>query len=619
MINSSNISVKEILLSFKHWPNIFKLLLKMDKKAVTYIVLLTIGEGLIPLGILLANKYLINSVQLGISEGIRVILISGGILFLLYIFQIIFGQINTYFSQVFQKKLVYSISTMIMEKSTKLSLSDFENNEIYDQLQRIMGDSGFRPYTAFSQALNIVSNLITLISLSLVLTFWKWWLIFPLLLIPLFSSISFFKLSKLEFQINYERAPIRRKLWYYSFLLTRDLNIKEIKLFNLSGYLLNQYRGINNGFYDVDKKLILKKVTLSFIFDMLNQCILIILVAYIIFSAYIKQILIGTMVTYIQALSNTQKSFQHLLQELFSIYENNLYITMLFDFFELDETDVLERITTGKQLNKIISIEFKDVSFKYPKSDTYALTGVNFTILNNDIVAIVGKNGSGKSTIIKLLTRLYTDYEGSILINDQPIETYSLQSLRSQIGVVFQDFIKYELSVKENIGYGDIQRMRDKEAIVKVAQDSNSYSFIKKMPHKLDTQLGKIFTDGYQLSGGQWQKIAITRAIFKNSSAYALDEPSAALDPYSEREIFSKFHELIQNKIGIYISHRFTTVKQATKILVFNEGELIEEGNHDYLMNLKGEYFKIYKLQASAYETNGKEGNQELEFYVKST
>ncbi|MBB2480863.1 ATP-binding cassette domain-containing protein [Bacillus sp. APMAM] len=196
-----------------------------------------------------------------------------------------------------------------------------------------------------------------------------------------------------------------------------------------------------------------------------------------------------------------------------------------------------------------------------------------------------------------------TDYEGVVLLNNKPIDNYSLLSVRKQFGIVFQDFIKYELTAKENIGFGEIMKMQDIEAIIKATKDTNSYELINKLPNSFDTQLGKIFQDGFQLSGGEWQRIAITRTVFKNASVYVLDEPSAALDPYSEKEIFSKFHELIHNKIGIYISHRFTTVKQATKILVFNEGQLVEEGSHEFLMQLNGEYFNIYSLQASAYQT----------------
>ncbi|GAB1786769.1 ABC transporter ATP-binding protein [Priestia aryabhattai] len=611
MFNSSNISLKEILNSFMFWPKIFKLLWNIDKKPMLFIIILTILEGLIPPSLLLVNKQLINNVQVGISQGVSIIILSGSCLFSLYLLQIIIGQANGYLDQVFQKKLGYSISAMLMEKSSKLSLENFENDKIYDQLQRVMGDANHRPYMVFNQLLSIISNIITLLATSLILITWKWWLVFSLIVIPILSSISFFKLSKLEFNIEWERTPIRRKLWYYSLLLTRDFSVKEIKLFNLSEYILNRYKEINKNFFLIDKKLVKKKIRVSFFFEIINQIFLLILMSYIIFSAFVKQILIGSMVAYIQALTSTQKCFQSLIQQLFSIYENNLYMTLLFDFLDIEE-EIQSLNVSEVHLEKIETIEFKNVSFKYPNTDSYVLKNVNFLIKNNDIVAIVGKNGSGKSTAIKILARLYTNYEGSVLINNVPVERFSKQSLVKQIGIVFQDFVKYELTARENIGYGDINKLSNDTSILKVANDTNTHELLKKMPLLLDTQLGKIFSEGYQLSGGEWQKIAITRTIFKDSSVYILDEPSAALDPYAEKEIFSKFHELIQNKIGIYISHRFTTVKQATKILVFDKGSIVEEGTHDYLMSLEGRYYQIYHLQASAYKSNERKENINL-------
>ncbi|MBB2483420.1 ABC transporter ATP-binding protein [Bacillus sp. APMAM] len=408
MIDSNNISIKEIIGSFKFWPRIFKLLWGVDHKALLLIFILTIVEGIIPPCLLITNKSLINSIQVGTTKTFQPIIAIICILFFLYVLQIVIGHIKAFREQTFSKKLAYSISYLIMEKASKLSLADFENDNTYDQMQRIMGDSGHRPYTTFTQILNIISNFITLISTSLIIILWKWWIVLLLILVPIFSTISFFKLSKLEFKIDWLRAPIRRKLWYYSILLTRDFSIKEIKLFNLNNYLLNKYKEINFDFYKTDKRLISRKVKTSFVIDILNQFILIYLMIYIITSALTKKILLGSMVTYLQSLSSTQKSFQGLLHELFSIYENNLYITLLFNFLELSETDFPLNEEEKNELTHVESIEFVNVSFKYPNTEDYALRNVSFKAGKNDIIAIVGKNGSGKSTVIKILSRLYT-------------------------------------------------------------------------------------------------------------------------------------------------------------------------------------------------------------------
>lgn len=598
----TNLTFKEIMDSFKYWPRVFKLLWEINNKALLIIMVFTVIGGLVPALLLLANQFLINSIALGWEQGFGIIIKGLFFLVSIYIFQLITSQIKQYVEEIYKLKISYAINVLLMNKSINLSLEDFEDDTIYDQLQRAQSEANHRPYQIFEQILSIISSAVTFISTAMILITWKWWIVPCLLIIPILSALSFLKLGKKEFDIEWHRAPLRRKLWYLSYLLTKDITIKEIKLYNLGSHIIAQYKGIYHNFLKTDRDIAKRRLILSFTFQFINQFVIAALMLIILIAAFTKEIMVGTMVSYIQALSSTQNASQSLLMQIFSMYENNLYIEQLFSYIDVEEKDQVND-ENSIHLESIQSIEFNNVSFKYPGSENYALKDVSFSLKQNEIVAIVGKNGSGKSTLVKLLTRLYKNYTGEILINNKSIECYSVQSIRNQIGVVFQDFVKYELTARENIGFGNLNCIHDDKSIYNATQQSGIYNLIYSFPNKLDTQLGKWFSEGHQLSGGQWQKIAISRAIIKNSGMYILDEPSSALDPQAEQEVFQKFHNLTNEKIGIYISHRFSTVKHATNILVFDEGKIIESGTHENLLKHNGLYSELYNLQASAYLT----------------
>ncbi|MFE6140020.1 ABC transporter ATP-binding protein [Bacillus sp. NPDC057893] len=597
---NTNLTFKEVLTSFRYWPRVFQLLWSIDKKALIIIMVFTVIGGLFPALLLLANQFLINSIALGWEQDFDIVIKGLALLVSLYVFQLITGQIKQYVEEIYKLRLSYSINVLLMRKSVNLSLEDFENDTIYDQLQRAQSEANHRPYQIFEQILSIISSAIIFISTAMILIAWKWWVVPCLLIIPILSAVSFLKLGKKEFDIEWDRAPLWRKLWYLNYLLTKDITIKEVKLYNLGSHIITQYKGIYHDFLKVDKGIAKRRLILSFTFQFINQFVIAALILLILIAAFTKEIMIGTMVSYIQALSSTQNASQSLLHQIFSMYENNLYIEQLFSYLDVEEKDQ-NNDENAIKLDSIHSIEFKNVSFKYPGSESYALKDVSFSLKQNDIVAIVGKNGSGKSTLVKLLTRLYKNYTGEILINDKSIDSYSVQSIRDQIGVVFQDFVKYELTARENIGFGNLNYIKDDKSLYDATLQSGAYNLIYSLPNKLDTQLGKWFSEGHQLSGGQWQKMAISRAIIKNSGMYILDEPSSALDPQAEQEVFEKFHNLTNEKIGIYISHRFSTVKHSTKILVFDEGRIIESGTHENLLKYNGVYSELYNLQASAY------------------
>ncbi|MDQ8091285.1 MULTISPECIES: ABC transporter ATP-binding protein [Bacillus amyloliquefaciens group] len=592
-----NVTLKEVTSSFKNWPSLYKLFIKVDKKSFIQITVLAFISGFIPPLLLLLNQALLNTLQLEIkiSNALSILLI----LIIVYIMQIMVNQYKQYKEEVFSNKLAYFINLEIMRKTKDLTLSDFENPYTYDQIQRVTSESSYRPYQIFSEILVILSSAVTLISTSIIIIIWKWWLVLFLFLTPIISSLFYIKLGKKEYEIEWERTPLRRKLFYYIFLMTRDFNVKEIKLFNLGGLLIERYKKLNIGFLETDNNIARKKLKIAVTFETVNQLIIGVLMLYIIMKVLTKEIMIGTMMALIQGLISTQTSLKTLMQEIFSIYENNLYVNNFFDFIK---TKTFNHISETKlELTDINKITFKDVFFKYPNTDNYALKGISFEVEKGETIALVGGNGSGKSTLIKLITRLYKDYQGEILINSIPIEKYSIESVRNQMSVIFQDFVKFEFSIRENIGFGDWKRMMDEDALYKATNISGASKIIKKSANRFDTQLGKMFNDGNQLSGGEWQKIAISRAIFKPASLYIMDEPSSALDIYSEKDLFNKYNSFLKNKIGLFITHRFTTVQQANRILVMEDGKIIECGTHEELLQKKSVYYDLYSSQKNIY------------------
>lgn len=386
-----------------------------------------------------------------------------------------------------------------------------------------------------------------MISSCIVLFYWKWWTVFLLILVPSLSTVRLIKQGQAEYMVQKNRTPLTRKRWYYNYLLTKDITFKEIKFYSLSNHFLDKYKDLSSRFYNEDKKLLISRCKLTLFFDFINLLSISFINILIILSALAKEILIGNLFTYFRAVTLTQSSSMSILNMLFKLYQNNLFINNLFEFLDLD-SDISKSLEDGVKLNKtklklntIDRIEFKNVSFKYPNSENYALKNVSFVLTKGETIALVGENGSGKTTLIKLLIGLYSLSSGSIMINDKNICEYDIESLRNCISVVFQDFIKYELTARENIAFGSLKYFEDTDKIIDLSKKCGIYECINSLPNKLDNQLGVWFANGVQLSGGQWQKIALSRAFIRDSQLFILDEPTAALDPISEKKIFEKF------------------------------------------------------------------------------
>jgi ATP-binding cassette, subfamily B, bacterial NisT/SpaT len=606
-VNSTQQSIdfKNILLAFKYWPKLFNLFWKVSKVKFFIITILSLVQGIIPIVSLYFTQLLVNTL-LTVEKGYFKEIIFIFTLFVIFLIcKELVNLLHSYVDGLFQTLLSNKLNIMILNKSITLGQEDFENPEIQDQLKRAQQETSFRPYQIFQQILSIVTSIVILISSIGFLIYWNWWVASISILLPFVSFISLLKISNSEFLIHWNRAEKNRQSWYLTHLITHDKAFKEVKLNNIGGFLTNKFKDILEGFYQEDKKIAYRRLNITLLFSMINVSFIGFSIYLLMKATYLKEILVGSFISYVQAIMLMQTTSQTLVQSIINLCQHNLFIEQLFSYLNTKSTDPsFSKKDNTIHLQNIESIEFQNVSFAYPATDFYALKNVSFKLKKGEVAAIVGKNGSGKSTLIKILSQLYTNYDGTILINNKDIKTYDTESLRKNIGVVFQDFTQYEMSTRYNIGFGDIDNMNKDDLIHAAVEKAKIQHLINQLPNGLDTQLGRWFPGGVQLSGGQWQRIAIARAFFKDADLYILDEPSAALDPYSEKEVFEGFMQLIENKVGIFISHRYTSTVFAKKIIYMEEGSIKALGSHEELMRTCREYSNLYNMQASTYNKN---------------
>ncbi|MGQ3477106.1 ABC transporter ATP-binding protein [Paenibacillus sp. TY11] len=605
--NNTNSRISSILGAIHQGLKLFALVFSMNKFYMVSSVFLHIFQGLMPVLTLMVMQNLLNGI---VSSGdIRLILLQFGFFIAIYVLKSAVTMSQTYVEGTLEAVLSKSLNIMIGEKSSSLGLADYENSEINDQLKRASQEASYRPYQLYTQMTGILSSLVTMLSSATLLFLWKWWVVVILFLISLVSVYSILKLNKEQFEIYMNRTPLYRQSWYMTFLLTNDRAVKEVKIFNMSTYLLKRYKDLLQRFFVEDRRILGKRVTITFMYSLLELAVLLGVVWLAIRETFEKKILVGSLYGYIQAIMLTQNQMQALIQGMVQFSQNNLYMEQLFLFLQLPTSDPVRR--QKEQATLIVmddskgfcmeQISLDDVSFTYSGQTVPSIRNIDLTMSRGQTIAIVGKNGSGKSTLIKVLMQLYNDYEGSIKINGRSVHDYDLQLVQDKIGVVFQDFMHYEMSARHNIGFGSIERIEQDDELIYAAQCAAIDQIITKLPQGLDTQLGKWFEDGYQLSGGQWQRVAIARAFLRKADMYILDEPSSFLDPVAERDLLALFLELMKDSIGIFITHRISSARLAQKIVVMDNGEIVEQGTHKELMLLGGLYAEMYNIQANTF------------------
>lgn len=597
-MKKNRIGIKDILVALKQLPKTVSIIIRVSKNSFFLIVFLSIITGGLPVITLVLSQELINSLVQR-----QDLFYSTLKIFLLYIIVSFVGElileIKGFIEGKFQYLLQYHLNYLIMEKCTNLSLQDFESSEMYDKIEKITGEIAYRPYQIFLATISLLTSAITMISSIILLFTWNPYVSTVLFVVPIISLLYFLKIGQQEFNIIWNRAKDERKTWYLSYLLTHDFSYKEISLLGIKDYILKNFFKISNGFIKQNVKILKKKTGFNIIYETVMQIVSCLIIGAAVISAYAGDILVGNVMSYIRSVGLVQSNSQSMMANIYTIYNSSLYMQMLFEFLNYCGG---EGKCQNKKIkcNKISSIDIKNLCFSY-KNEKYVLKDVNVTLKRGEKIALVGPNGSGKSTLIKILSGLYEIENGEIFIDNIPLEEIDIEDYRSQMSVLFQDFVKYELTLQENVGFGDIKNIHSHEKMKEIL-DNLQADFLKEDDqYNLNIQLGNWFEDGRQLSQGQWQKIALARAYFKDASIYILDEPNAALDTISEREIFDKFFEISKGKIGIFISHRLNAAKMADKIIVMNAGEIVGIGKHDELLKNCPIYQTLY--QAEIYES----------------
>ena len=493
------------------------------------------------------------------------------------------------------------VNVMILEKAITLELAQFEDSEFYDKLTRARREASSRPLSLVNRTFGLGQNLISLFSYGVLLVQFSPWAVLILVLAGLPSFVAETRFSGQAFTLFRWRSPETRMQIYLETVIAREDNVKEVKLFGLGPLLLQRYRDIFKRLYKADRALAIRRDGWGFLLGLIGTVALYGAYAWIAFAAVISRITLGQMTMYLMLFRQGQSAVSAILSAIGGMYEDNLYLSTLYEYLETPVTRSDAGKMEGPQPND--GIRFEKVSFTYPGASEPALKEVDLYIHPGESLALVGENGSGKTTLIKLLTRLYTPDEGRILLDGLDLRDWDEETLRQRIGVIFQDFSRYQFLVGENIGVGDVQEFEDEQRWKDAAGKGMADAFIKDLPAGYQTQLGKWFKDGQELSGGQWQKIALSRAFMRtDADILVLDEPTAAMDASAEAKIFEHFRQLTQNRIAILISHRFSTVRMASQIIVIENGRVIERGSHEELMELKGHYANLFSLQAAGYK-----------------
>jgi ATP-binding cassette, subfamily B, bacterial len=577
---------------------------------------LTLLGALAPLAVAYAGKHIVDAVVAGdVALSVRWVLLELVAITLLGLSLRGIGLVRS----ILGARLGTDVNVSILEQALGLELSFFENAEFYDKLTRARREASSRPVALLGDSFQVIQNLVTLGGYAALLTSFSGWLVLGLLAATVPAAVAEMRFSKVGFRIRNFRSPDTRRLNYLEYVLANDEHVKEVKLFGLGHYFLDRYKRLAESFYEQDKSLALRRSLWSQGLSLIGTFAFYGAYVLMAVSAARGQITLGALTLYIVSLRQGQQAFQAVLGGIGNLYEHNLYMSNLFEYFALAAQSQSRRaLPSGASDAGLLEppaangaprsaertgLVFDDVGFRYPGKEAFALRHLDLHIAPADSLAIVGQNGAGKTTFVKLLARLYEPTEGRILLDGKDLKDWPEQELRRRIGVVFQDFNQYQLSLRENVGVGSIEHQGDAQRLERALARGGADSVASTLPLGVDSPLGTWFEKGSELSGGQWQKIALARAFMREESdILVLDEPTAALDAESEHAVFERFRQLSEGRTTIVISHRFPAVRMAQRIIVLEQGRLVEQGSHADLVRLGGKYAHMFALQAAGYQ-----------------
>ncbi|HET8649805.1 MAG TPA: ABC transporter ATP-binding protein [Gemmatimonadales bacterium] len=603
----------ERLRALRHLPRLLRLVWSTAPGYVAGILVLRLLRAGVPVAVLWIGKLIVDGVVAAIAVGQR-----GGAVDWRYLAELVAielliavaGEAMARASSLLESLLgdlfANRTSVELMRHAATLDLEQFEDAETYDSLERARRQTVGR-ISLFTMLLGTIQDLITLISLAGALVLYVPWLLVLLALSVVPAVLGETHYAALGYSLLFSWTPERRLLDYLRYIGASDISAKELKLFGLSEFLANRYERLSQEFYEANRNLAVRRSVVASLLAVIGTLGYYAAYGVIIYLTVIGYhspagvFTIGVLTFLAGSFRQSRDLIQRVLLAMAQVFEQALYLDDLFSFLELqpriadrpDARPVPSPIQTG--------FVFENVGFRYPASEQWAVRGLSFSLRPGERLALVGENGAGKTTLAKLLVRLYDPTEGRILLDGVDLRDYSVESLRQNIGVIFQDFVRYDFTLTENIAVGDIDRREEEPAIRSAAERSLADSVARRLPAEYAQMLGRRFDGGVDLSGGEWQKVALARAYLREAQLLILDEPTAALDARAEYEVFLRFSELTHGKMAVLISHRFSTVRMADRILVLRGGELVEQGTHEELVELGGLYAELFQLQAAGY------------------
>lgn len=577
-------------------------------------VVLRLIRAVLPLAALWVGKLIVDDVmQLSALQAhprsvaewwqtghLNVLTLYVAIEFGLAILSDVLGRVLGLIETLLSEKLTMRSSIRLMEHAATLDLEDFEDAEFQDKLERARRQSSGR-MTLLGQLLGQMQDLVTVATLAGGLVVYNPWLLLLLLaaLIPAFMGEAHFNAQ--SYSLDFRRTPERRELDYVRQVAASVETAKEVKIFGLSGFLTDRYRELSESFYTANRKIAQQRALWGGIFTGIGTLGYYAAYAWIIASTLTGVLTIGDLTFLSGSFLRLRGLLQGLLTSFSSTAAQAMYLDDLFSFFEMRPEILPPANPIPLPDPLLIGFKFENVGFRYPGAERWAVRGLNFELRAGETLALVGENGAGKTTIVKLLARLYDPDEGRITLDGHDLRDYDLDALRAAIGVIFQDFVRYNLTAADNIAVGRIDNRDDRARITTAAERSMAAEVIGKLPGAYDQMIGKRFRNGVELSGGEWQKLAIARAYMRDAQVLILDEPTAALDARAEYEVFQRFKELSVGKTAILISHRFSSVRMADRILVLSGGQVEASGSHEELLAQSGRYAELFELQAAGY------------------
>jgi ATP-binding cassette, subfamily B, bacterial len=600
----ADITLKDRFSALGNLPQFFKLVWQTSPSLTLLNAVLRIVRSAIPVAVLYVGKLIVDLV-VQISQGASIphtdLWQLVALEFGLAILSDALSRATTLIDSLLGDLFANYTSIQIMNHAATLDLEQFEDTTFYDKLERARQQTIGRTIL-LSQVLSQVQDFITMGFLASGLAVFNPWLLLLLFVavLPSFLGESYF--NDKNYSLSRRQTPERRELDYIRYIGASDETAKEVKLFNLSGFLTDRFRQLSQKFYNDNKSLSIRRSLWGTLFSLLGTLGYYGAYVYIIAETISGKISIGSLTFLAGSFRQLRSLLEGILSRFTAVSQGAIYLKDFFDFFHIEPRIKPSPSSRPFPAKIQYGFTFENVGFKYANSERWANRHLNFTLHAGEKLALVGENGAGKTTLVKLLARLYDPTEGRILLDGYDLRDYDLFQLRKNVGVIFQDYIRYHMTVAQNVAVGNIEEKENRDRIVDASKKSLADLLVQRLPGKYDQALGKRFNQGVELSGGEWQKIALARAYMKESQLLILDEPTSALDARAEYEVFQRFSELTKGKTAVLISHRFSTVRMADRILVLDRGELLEMGSHKELLAKQGRYAELFQLQAKGYQ-----------------